>query len=281
MDAGTAAGVKDSYQLSALSGPKLALFKLQAFVMDVQAYLARIGYSGPTPPTLETLRTIHRAHLLSVPFENLDIALGRRIVVDEDVTVRKIVELGRGGFCYELNGAFAALLRALGFQVTLLSARVSRRGGGEGPEFDHLILRVDLSEPYLADVGFGDSFLEPLWLEPGVEQVDFVGRFRIVDNGERLQLERLDPDKGWRRQYSFTLQPRQLADFAGMCHYHQTSPESHFTQNSICTRATPGGRITLSGLKLIVTRNGQREERILASERERGEILRTAFGVRL
>jgi N-hydroxyarylamine O-acetyltransferase len=90
---------------------------------DVQSYLARVGYKGSTSPTRETLRAIHYAHLLNVPFENLDIALGRKIALDEDSFIRKIAERRRGGFCYELNGAFAALLRALGFRVTVLSAR--------------------------------------------------------------------------------------------------------------------------------------------------------------
>ncbi|HZC25043.1 MAG TPA: arylamine N-acetyltransferase, partial [Candidatus Binatia bacterium] len=199
----------------------------------------------------------------------------------EAAIVRKIVERRRGGFCYELNGAFAALLRALGFRVTLLSARVSRAGGGEGPEFDHLTLRVDLNEPWLADVGFGESFLEPLRLEPGTEQEDPAGKFRLQTTGERLQLEKLSPDGIWKRQYSFSQQPRHLEDFAAMCAYHQTSPESHFTQNSVCTRATEDGRITLSGMKLIVTRNGRREETTLGSEEERGRVLQELFGIRL
>src|SRR2546426_5826969 len=159
---------------------------------DVQAYLDRIRHTGSTTPTLETLRTIHRAHMLAVPFENLDIALGRKIVVDEEAFLRKVVEQHRGGFCYELNGAFAALLRALGFQVTLLSARVARSDGGESPEFDHLTLRVDLSvdqtEPWLADVGFGELFLEPLRLRSGIEQRDPAGTFRLAQSGDRLNL---------------------------------------------------------------------------------------------
>lgn len=136
--------------------------------MDVQAYLQRIHYPGSlTPdadrssidrPSIDLLRSIHRAHLFTVPFENLDIHLGRQIVCDEERILRKIVNEHRGGFCYELNGAFAALLRALGFRVTLLSARVAREGGGYGPEFDHLTLGVDLDEPWLADVGFGEGF---------------------------------------------------------------------------------------------------------------------------
>ena len=223
--------------------------------------------------------------MLAVPFENLDIALGRKIVVDQDAFVRKVVEQRRGGFCYELNGAFAALLRILGFRVTLLSARVARESGGEGPEFDHLALRVDLGldmeQPWLADVGFGELFLEPLHMEPDKEQVDPAGTFRLVQIGERLQLEKAEPGGHWKRQYSFSLEPRQLSDFAGMCHYHQTAPESSFTQSRICTRATPDGRITLSGMKLIVTRNGQREENTLASEKQAQDALRQYFGVRL
>ena len=133
-------------------------------MLDLPSYLARINYSGPNESTAKTLRALHHAHLLAVPFENLDIALGRKIITDEDAILNKIVTLRRGGFCYELNYAFAALLRALGFHVTLLSARVARSNGEEGPEFDHLALRVDLGEPWLADVGFGESFLEPLRL---------------------------------------------------------------------------------------------------------------------
>src|SRR5690349_20763038 len=110
-------------------------------MLDVRAYLDRVGYSGGIEATAENLRALHRAHLLTVPFENLDISVGRKIVVDEEVILRKILELRRGGFCYELNGVFAALLRALGFQVTLLSARVARSDGGEGPEVGRVTLR--------------------------------------------------------------------------------------------------------------------------------------------
>src|SRR5882724_471677 len=136
--------------------------------MNVSAYLHRIGYSGPHTPTLGTLRQIHRAHLETVPFENLDISLGLPIVLDQDAFVHKIVEENRGGFCYELNGALAALLREMGFRVTLLSARAPKKDGSPGPEFDHLTLRVDLDQPWLVDVGFGECFLEPSLLRTGI-----------------------------------------------------------------------------------------------------------------
>src|SRR5689334_21580804 len=110
--------------------------------MDVQAYLHRIGYHGGLEPTAANLRDLHRAHRVAVPFENLDIHVGRPIVLDQDALFDKIVTRRRGGFCYELNGLFAVLLRALGFDVALLSAGVARADGGFGPEFDHLTLLV-------------------------------------------------------------------------------------------------------------------------------------------
>ncbi|PYQ41936.1 MAG: acetyltransferase [Acidobacteria bacterium] len=249
--------------------------------MDVRSYLDRIGYLGPIEGTVGNLRALHRAHLLTVPFENLDISLGRKIVLEEEAILRKILELQRGGFCYELNGAFAGLLRALGFQVTLLSARVARSDGGEGPEFDHLTLRIDLEEPWLADVGFGDSFLEPLRLEAETEQADPSGTFRLIEDAGQWQMQKRESAGDWIAQYSFSLLPRRLEEFAGMCHVHQTSPKSSFTQKRICSRATPQGRITLSEMKLIVTSTGSRQETVIASEEERRRILQREFGIHL
>jgi len=250
-------------------------------MLDISAYLTRIKYSGGTDPSAGALRALHRAHLFTVPFENLDISLGRPIVVDETATRHKIVNLRRGGFCYELNSAFAALLRALNFQVTLLSARVARANGGEGPEFDHLTLRVDLDEPWLVDVGFGDSFLEPLLLKPGIEQIDPAGTFRLAAYSDRFRMERADDTGTWKPQYSFSLQSRRLEEFAGMCHYHQTSPDSSFTRQRICSLATPEGRITLSDMRLILTRQRRREEKELESEGKRISTLWNEFGIHL
>ena len=249
-------------------------------MLDLSAYLGRIGQADTGPPTAEHLRRLHRAHLFSVPFENLDIALGRKIVLDEQSFIHKIVEQRRGGFCYELNGAFAALLRGLGFQVTLLSARVPRADGTESPEFDHLTLKVDLDKSWLAGVGFGESFLEPLVLEIGEKQNQDGRSFRIVQDAPALIVERLEAD-GWQQQYSFTLTPRRLDEFAPMCHYHQTSPESHFTRKSVCSIATPQGRTTLTGRNLIVTKAGVRKERQLGSDEEWRAALQQYFGVAL
>ena len=247
--------------------------------MNVPAYLDRIRYEGPLTPNKEVLRSLHRAHMFAVPFENLDIGLGRQIICDESCFLNKIVTERRGGFCYEMNGAFAALLRALGFKVTLLSARVSDSDGRDGPEFDHLALRVELDQPWLADVGFGDSFVEPLLLEPGLEQEQFGRRYRLTSAGSRLCLE-ANADGVWKKQYLFTLKARQLSEFAAMCHYHQTSLDSPFTRKRVCSLAIPEGRITVTGDKLIETRHGVREERAL-TEDERVAILRERFGVSL
>lgn len=245
--------------------------------VNVSAYLQRIGYRGSLAPSIDVLRELHRAHLFSVPFENLDIHRGRPIILDEARFFQKIVERRRGGFCYELNGLFAALLRQLGFRVTRHSARVYD-DGAFGPEFDHLILIVYLSERWLVDVGFGDSFIEPLRLDERGDQPQAGRVYRISVEGEEwtmLEYEAEAPSDGYR----FTLQPRQLADFAEMCRYQQTSPQSSFTQKRICSRATPDGRISLSDWKLIVTERGERRERDLGSEEEYAEALRAHFGI--
>ena len=250
-------------------------------MVDVAAYLERIGYSGSRTPSADTLRDIHRAHLFSVPFENLDIAWGREIRMDQEAFVRKIVEHHRGGFCYELNGAFSVLLQALGFQVTLLSARVPLADGSDSPEFDHLTLRVDLNEPWIADVGFGDCFVDPLRLRIGLEQEEQGKCFRMVEVGDSLRLERRDGEADWKTQYLFGLKSRRLEEFAEMCRYHQTSPQSPFTRKRVCSRATPEGRITLSEMKLITTNGDRREELSLTSEAEWRAALAYHFGVRV
>src|SRR5512143_2710959 len=154
--------------------------------MDVKKYLERIHYRGSADPTPETLCALHRAHMLAVPFENLDIPLKRPIVLDEERLFDKIVNRRRGGFCYELNGLFSALLREMGFNVQRLSARVADAEGGVGMEFDHMALLVQDEERWLADVGFGDSFIEPLHLDERREQSHGSGRYRIVDDHEHL-----------------------------------------------------------------------------------------------
>ena len=227
-----------------------------------ERYLARIGAVS------SSLRDLHRQHLLTVPFENLDIHRGRPIVVDEDAFVRKIVDERRGGFCYELNGAFAWLLRELGFDVTFLSGRVPTADGGVGPPFDHMALLVTIGGVrWLADVGFGDFSLHPLNLDGDN------GEFEIV-RGEEWGVRR-----NGKTEYLFSLEPHELHEFAPMCDYQQFDPRSSFTKKRVCTIATEWGRVTLADAKLIVTRDGERNEIPVAAE-EWEHVLRDTFGIR-
>ncbi len=253
--------------------------------MDIQAYLNRVHYQGPVEPTAGTLAGLQRAHLLAVPFENLDIHLGRPIQLDEAALFDKIVRRKRGGFCYELNSLFAHLLIALGYQVTLLSAASVREDGGYDPDFDHLTLQVICpGHPeilWLADVGWGDGALEPVSiLERGVQdQGKRIFKIHEMDGGLILSewIDAPGESSRWLKHYRFTLLPRRIDEFFGMCRFHQ-SPASTFWKKKICTLFTPDGRVTLSNNRLIVTRNGSREEREV-SDAERELILKDVFGM--
>jgi N-hydroxyarylamine O-acetyltransferase len=248
--------------------------------MDIQAYQQRINYRGSLDLTAETLRSLQVAHLLAVPFENLSIHSREPIVLDDEALFDKIVRRRRGGFCYELNGLFAAFLRALGFKVDMLSARVAHQEGGFDSDFDHMTLMVTLEERWLADVGFGDSFHEPLLLDYHDEQVQGERAYQIVPDNDHFILRQRDGGGEWTNQYRFHLRPYAYIDYVDRCHYQETSPQSHFTKGRVCTRATTTGRITLSEMKLITTtRSGERHERVVTSEEEYGCLLREEFGI--
>ncbi|MFN8661996.1 MAG: arylamine N-acetyltransferase [Thermomicrobiales bacterium] len=255
-------------------------------MLDVPAYLARISYEGPLAPTLPVLQQIHLAHLRSVPFENLDIHLGRPISLREEDLFAKVVERRRGGFCYELNGLFAALLRELGYTVTLLAAQFPREDGRSPIEHDHLVLSVAAPgmAPVLADVAAGRSgFARPLAIEHDMEifQAEAVASFRLLPDDGGVRLWRQEPGGAWERTYRFTWRPHQLSDFEPGCKYHQTSPESHFTQKRICTRMTSEGRITLADDVLITTRDGLRQEEHVRDNEAWLTALRNHFGIDL
>lgn len=247
--------------------------------MDAKTYLERIKYSDSLLPSFETLRDLQIAHLLSVPFENLDIHTGRQIILKEDLLFDKIVTRGRGGFCYELNGLFAALLRELGFSVTLLTAGVAKPTGGFGPDFDHMALMITLENKWLVDVGFGDSSREPLLIDLRDVQSNGGRLFKIREEGKYYLLSESGNGIEWKDQYRFTLRPCELQDYTEMCRYHQTSPASIFTQRKLCSIAKPDGRLTLSDMHLIDTSGNERIERIVKDEAEYNEILGKEFGI--
>ena len=244
------------------------------------AYLERIGAARPPLADAGALRELQVRHLMAVPFENLSIHLGEDIVLEEAKLVDKIVTRRRGGFCYELNGAFAALLRALGFRVTLLQARVFGDGGRLGIPYDHVALRVETDDgtgPWLADVGFGDHALHPIALETRTEQVDPCGRFRLREAPQGD----LDLLRDGSRQFRLDLRPRVPADFRAGAWYHRTSPDSHFTRSLVCSRFTETGRVTLSGRTLVTTVGGEQHRTELVTDEEVLAAYRDHFGVRL
>ncbi|MFD5745010.1 arylamine N-acetyltransferase [Streptomyces massasporeus] len=262
---------------------------------QVDAYLRRLGAEHPAWPTVDALRELHLRHLRTVPFENLSIHLGEEIVLEEKRLLDKVVGARRGGFCYELNGSFGALLAALGYDVALLAGRVYGDGGRLGIPYDHLALRVRTVDggDWLADVGFGAHSHLPLAFGDRGEQKDPGGTFRIVEAGPdaagvrgghgTVEAADLDVFRDGRAQYRLEVRPRALGDFVAGAWWHSTSSVSHFTRSLVCSRVTEeGGRITLSGRRLTATAADRtREERELETDEEILGVYRERFGIEL
>ncbi len=240
------------------------------------AYLARLEVDRPSRRDADALTVLQERHLRTIPFENLDIHLDVPIVLDEEELFDKIVTRRRGGLCYELNGLFAALLRHLGFDVTVLAGRVFGPGG-IGPVFDHMALGVECDEPWLADVGFGRLSHHPLRLDSRDEQKDPGGRFRVVD----ADYGDVDLHMDDRPQYRLERRPRELSDFEALCWWQQTSPKSNFRQGPVCSMLTPGGRVTISGRLLIETSGDARSEQRLDTDDEILDAYHRRFGIEL
>ena len=254
--------------------------------MNVDGYLQRINYTQLVRPDVNTLHGLQRAHMQSVPFENLDIGLKRPIQINEPALWNKLVVNGLGGFCYELNGLFAWLLKQISFEVTYLNARVFNHEGKLGINFDHLALLVQIPgqpERWLADVGFGDSFNEPLNFDERGEQVQGLRAYKIEQASNGFIVRQKNYDGTWERQYFFDLQPHKFPDeYESACNYHQTSSQSGFTRKSIISRATSiNSRVSLEDGRLILTTNGQRTERRFESQQEYQMLLKEYFGITL
>lgn len=246
--------------------------------MNKNAYLSRIGINeNELNANLETLKLLQKLHLLTIPFENLDIHWKNPIVLDTEKFFGKIIDRKRGGFCYELNGLFNELLKILGFQTKLISARVFN-GKDFGAEYDHLAILVQIGDAeYLTDVGFGDFSAEPLKFVLETEQTDANGIFSIKKH-DKNYFEVVKKHSGeWQSEYIFKASVRDLSEFAEMCDFHQTSPASHFTRGRLCSLMTENGRKTLTDKNFIETEKGEKTETEIDSEDEFYEILAREF----
>ena len=250
--------------------------------MNKEKYFERLGIQKISSETdLENLKLLQKTHLFHIPFENLDIHWKRAIVLDTSNFYKKIVENKRGGFCYELNGLFNELLKEIGFQSKIISAKVSKGNGEFGVEYDHLAILTEIdSEEFLVDVGFGDFTAEPLKFILDVEQIDDNGIFLIkkFDN-EYFEVIKKNGDI-WNSEYVFKDSARDLADFTEMCNFHQTSSESHFTKGKLCSLMISQGRKTLTDKKFIETKNGDKTETNINSEEEFNQVLEREFGIK-
>lgn len=252
---------------------------------DQDAWLARIGYAGPRDPTLSTLNALIYAHSAAIAYESLDVLLGRPPKLDLPSLQAKMISGGRGGYCFEQNMLFRGGLRALGYDVTSLQARVVR-----GLEIDaprpmlHMVLRVNLPEgPFLADVGFGN--LAPtaaLKLLPLVEQETPHEPMRFIQMGEELTLQcRLG--ERWEHIYRVVFLPRVDIEYEMANWFTASHPQSPYLHNIIAARPGPGRtRLTLFNARFNVRHaSGQTERRVLQSEAEYRSVLANEFGLRL
>lgn len=226
--------------------------KLKPYNIDIESYLSRIAYIGNIEPSFDALRRLHRAHVLTVPFENLDIQYGIPIHLNLESLFNKVINQRRGGFCFELNGLFYELLKGFGFEVRLISAQVYSKDSQLGAPFDHAAIIVSIEEDeFLVDVGYGEFAIEPLKIVLNETIWDERGRFMMEEFAEnQILVARLDHAKK-KNEYVFDLKGHELTDFEEMCYYHQTSPNSPFTQRKLITIPTQNGRYTLTSDKFL------------------------------
>jgi N-hydroxyarylamine O-acetyltransferase len=253
-------------------------------VMDLDRYFARIGFKGPAPPTLETLARLHQLHVEHIPFENLSPFLGEPVKLDPASLQAKLVESGRGGYCYEHNLLFSHVLIELGFEVRRLGARVlwNARPGIIPPRTHMLILLRIGAAAHIADVGFGGLTLTaPLRLEAGVEQATPHEAHRLVASGEAYVLEALVAGQ-WQALYSFELCEQQVADYEVCSWYLCHFPMSGFLTGILAARAAPDRRYALRNTRLAVHhRDGRTEKRFIGDVAEYRELLSGPFAIRL
>ncbi len=246
--------------------------------MDLQAYLDRIGHAGPVAPDLATLRALHRAHLLAVPYENLDVQLQRPVTTDPAAAYDKIVRRGRGGWCYEMNGLFGWALEQVGFSVMRMAGAANRELLGDLLIGNHLVLLVDLDGArWIADVGFGDGSIEPFPLKPHDLTVEsFPFRLEAMDDGWwRFH----NQPNGGAKSFDFRVEAADPALLAGRCDWLQYAPESGFVQNLVAQRFKDGAILQLRGRVFRRLTPDGLDTRTLDSADELLAVLKDEFGL--
>ncbi|WNL47724.1 arylamine N-acetyltransferase [Dyella sp. BiH032] len=252
--------------------------------IDLPAYLRRIGYTGEVKPDVATLRALAAAHVAAIPFENLDPFLGVPVVLELPRLERKLIEHGRGGYCFEHNFLFREVLRTIGYPVTGLIARVLwQRDESEITAQSHMLLRVEIEgESWLADVGFGGMVLSgALRLVPGIEQPSAHEPYRLLEDNGQWRMQALVRGQWW-TLYRFDLQPREDIDYVVANHYTSTFPQSHFLHQLTIARSVPGRRLSLRSRDFTVHHlGGESVRRTLGSAEEILEVLEREFQIQV
>lgn len=263
-------------ELRAATRPRLAP------TVDLDAYFERIGYSGPAEPTLDVLRALHQLHPAAIPFEAIDVLLGRGIDISPEAVDAKLIERRRGGYCYEQNGLFARVLTTIGFEVEGLAAHVRwmSEPGSQLPPLTHRVLRVTIEgRPWLADVGFGSAVpTEPLRLDEERPQETRFETYRVRRLGPQRLLQAL-VDGEWRPVYSIASEPWLDSHYEMANWYTSTHAASHFRHRLIVARTTREARHVLANGKLTIRRpDGSMEKSFLDAEQIL-EVLDSIFGL--
>jgi len=248
--------------------------------LDLDAYLRRIGYAGERRPTLAALEAVHLAHATTIPFENLDILLGRGVRLDMASLQAKLVAGGRGGYCFEQNLLFAAALERIGFGVTRLAARVRYRARALMPR-THMTLIADAGGiRWLCDVGFGgEGLMKPVPFGSGEAARQFAWSYRVVPEGGAWVLQSLR-EGSWLDLYAFTMEPQHHVDYVVANHFTSTHPESRFVRTLTAQLSKPEVRWVLRGMELVEDRGERVTTRVLSGEEELLSLLERTFGLR-
>jgi N-hydroxyarylamine O-acetyltransferase len=250
-------------------------------VLDLASYMSRVEYTGELRPSVECLHALHLAHATHVPFENIEVLLRRPMPLDLESLWRKLVVDRRGGYCFEQNTLFAAVLEQVGFRVRRLAARVRMGAAGVRPRL-HMLLAVEADgRQWLADVGFGgDALLYPVAWLPGETSTQFAWKYRLVEEPSEYVLQTWRAD-GWVDLYSFTMEEQHAADYEVANFYTSAHPESFFRAQLMVHVPGPEVRVTLVNRRLIERRPEGATEVLLPDHAAVLATLATRFGLHL